>query len=181
MTLPKIQKKHLVFTGLVVLLCITGFANYRINQSAGGQQPVAIKGEDVAAETGAGEGEPAEDVAATTDYFAAYRAERTANRDQEIAYIDSIIADERTDAETLAEAQQQKLDLASAMEKETIIEGLVMAKGFSECVTTIKNGSINVVVENVEPLNAAQATQIMEIVRRETDEAPENIKIMPRN
>lgn len=180
MTLPRIQKKHLVFTGLVLLLCITGFANYKINQGAGGEQPVAIKGEEQAADpaaTGAGE----QAVMGETNYFAEFRAQRVATREEEVAYLDSIIADERTDAETLADAQQRKLDVVANMEKETTVEGLVMAKGFSECIATIKAGSVNIVVENIEPLSGAQASQIMEIVRRETNEAPENIKIMPRN
>ena len=183
MTLPKIQKKHLVFTGLVLLLCVTGFANYRINQNAGNKQPVAIKGEEQQENTEALEAAdtPAEDVAAQANYFVAFREKRAETRAQEVAYLDSIINDTNTDAETLAEAQQQKLALTTNMEKETIIEGLVMAKGFAECAVTVNSGSVNIVVENAEPLSAAQAAQLLEIARTETNEAPENIKIMPRN
>lgn len=175
--LKKFQKKHLVFTGLVLLLCVTGVANYTINQKAGSKQPVALKGEqqeEQKAEEGA-------EVAADANYFVTFRAERQGTREQEVAYLDTIIADAKTDAETLKDAQEQKMAIVAAMEKEVSVEGLVKAKGFSECVATIKAGSVNIVVENTEPLSAAQAAQIMEIVRRETDEAPENIKILPRN
>ena len=71
--------------------------------------------------------------------------------------------------------------LTTAMEKELLVEGLIKAKGFTDCIVTVQNNSVNVVVNNTEALTSAQASQIMEIVRRETGVAAEDIKILPKN
>lgn len=171
----KIEKRHWVFMGLVLLLCVTGLINYAINSAASGDQPVAVVDpEDGSQQTQSGN-------YAGITYFTLFRNDRTESRAKEVAYLDEIIQNEKTDAETLKEAQEQKLEIVKAMETETAVEGLIKAKGFEECVVTIKKGSVNVVVENKEALTSEQAAQILEIVRRETNESAENIKIMPRN
>ncbi len=66
------------------------------------------------------------------------------------------------------------------MEKEVTIEGLLIAKGFTDAVVTLHEGSVNVVVDTAE-LTRQQAAQILDIVMRESGESSENIKIMPKN
>lgn len=168
----KLSKKQWVFAGLVVLLCITGVVNYLFSEAVGGQNSVVVQG---------GTQDEAEETSAGLNFYATFREERTLARNQEIEYLDSIIEDERTDAQTLKTAQEQKLDLVSAIEMETTVEGLIKAEGYADCVVTIRTGSVNVVVESAESLTSAQAAQIFEIVRKETGEPSENIKIMPRN
>ena len=129
----------------------------------------------------AGEENPIQETAASAGFFSNYRVERTATRDKEMGYLNEIITSEKTDEETLKDAQEQKLSLTTAMEKELLVEGLIKAKGFADCVVTVQNGSVNVVVENKEALTSAQAAQIMEIARRETGVEAANIKIFPKN
>lgn len=66
------------------------------------------------------------------------------------------------------------------MEKEVTIEGLLKAIGFKDVAVTLHKGSVNVVVDAVE-LSNADVAKVLDIVRRETKEKPENIKVMPRN
>jgi stage III sporulation protein AH len=161
-------KKQWIFVGLVVLLCVTGLVNYYFSEAIGGQKAVVANESKVTTEV-------------KLSYYATFRADRKLARDQEIAYLDSVIADKKTDAGTIKKAQEQKLALVKAIETEMTVEGLIKAKGYSECVVTIRSGSVNVIVENTDKLTSTQAAQIFEIVRLETGEKSENIKIMPRN
>ena len=106
---------------------------------------------------------------------------RKTNREQQIAWLDSIINDEKSDEDSIKEANEKKLALINTMETEANTEGLIKGqKGFSECIVTIQDETANVVVENTEALTSAQAAQIMDIVREQTGVKSENIKIMPR-
>lgn len=190
----KLEKRHWVFIGLVGLLFTTAFINYTFNTQSGDINQIALKPtptpqleESQSPSTGGTDGsetqEGGDDVTtnASSTYFTNFRAERTANREKEIGYLDAIISDKNSDQDTISDAQDQKLALVAAMEKEVTIEGLVKAKGFKDCVVTIQKGTVNVVVDNDEELTQEQAAQILEIARRESGEDVENIKILPKN
>jgi len=113
------------------------------------------------------------------DYFSAFREDRNAVRNEEIAYLDEVIAVSSTDAETLLDAQQQKLALIENMEKEFTIESLITAKGFENAAVLFHGGNVNVVVE-ANSLNDEQVAQILDIVQRETGESASNIRIIER-
>ena len=40
-----LEKKHWVFMGLVMLLCVTGYVNYRFSENVGGQEPTVVQGQ----------------------------------------------------------------------------------------------------------------------------------------
>lgn len=154
----RINKKTIVIASLVVLLAITGFLNWKFAVDNNDQLNVP------------GDKDP------VTNTFADFRTERERVRTQEITSIDSIINNENTDAQTLADAQKMKLEITDVMEKELLIEGLLKAKGFEDVVVTISSESVNVVVKPTE-LTQQQVAQVLEIVVRETSMTPENIKI----
>lgn len=117
-------------------------------------------------------------VSANADYYEAFRQEREDTRNLELEYLDEIIATSASDSETLEDAQAQKLALVSQMEKEFAIENLVRAKGFADAAVTFHQGAVNVVVD-CDELTSEQAAQILEIVKSETGESAENIKVIP--
>lgn len=117
----------------------------------------------------------AQDASAQTGFFDLYREERDNVRTQELAYLDSIVA-QATDETTLADAQKQKLELVNNMEMEVTIENLVRAKGFDEVIVSLHAGSVNVIVGEAE-LTDEQVAQILDIVLRETGEKAENVKV----
>ena len=87
-----------------------------------------------------------------------------------------MIVEQGADAETLADAQQQKLNIVNFMEKELTVESLLKAKGFNDAAVTLHAGSVNVIL-STESLTDEQVAQILDIVMRETGEGAENIKV----
>jgi len=63
------------------------------------------------------------------------------------------------------------------MEAELKIEGLLAASGFTDAIITVQQGSVNVVIKAKE-ISKEQAAKILEIVRKETNEPAQNIKVI---
>lgn len=167
-------KKYAVLLVVALLLAGAIYVNVRLNSGAeaGGMEQAAL---------GDGEGgEPALQTEAGTDYFESFRTERDAVRTAEIEYLDEVIAVSYNDAETLADAQEQKLALVENMEAEFTIESLLKAKGFADAAVTFHKGSVNVVVD-CEELTQEKVAQVLDIVKRETGESADNIKIITQN
>ncbi|MGI6161358.1 MAG: SpoIIIAH-like family protein [Christensenellales bacterium] len=172
------KKRVAVFAGLIVLLVLAGYLNFKFNnpddmdRSAGVGKSSQVSSDnlnddDAAEQTGAG-------------FFSDFRKDRESVRLKEIEYIEGIISNDSSGDETVKEAQSQMLTITSAMDQEVRIEGLIKAKGFNDVVVTIGKGSINVVLDAAE-ITTQQAAQILDIVISETGESSENIKILPRN
>lgn len=83
-------------------------------------------------------------------------------------------------------AEEQKQSAAASMtamadlaEREAAAELLLEAKGYTDSVVSITDGTVDVVV-NLAELDEAQCAQIEDIVKRKTDVSGENIIITPR-
>ncbi len=166
-------RKYAVLLVAGALLVGAVVLNIRLNRQA---DPVAEDAE-AAWDMEQAAADEAEMEQAETDYFGAFRAERDAVRATEIEYLDEVIAVSYSDAETLADAQAQKLALVENMEAEFTIENLLRAKGFSDAAVTFHKGSVNVVVDCPQ-LSSEQVAQILDVVTRETGESADNIKIL---
>lgn len=165
-------KRNAMLICLGLLLVLAVLASVKLNKEE------ALKREaQNASQTADVSIEPALEAAAQTDYFEAFRTERESVRDMEIGYLDEIIATSANDSETLSDAQQQKLALVENMEKEFVIENLIRAKGFKDAAVTFRSGAVNVVV-SAEVLSDSEVAQILDIVRRETGEKADDIKIL---
>ena len=164
------RKKWYLLAGFAVLLAGMVFLNYKLNDDADARlaasaQPAGTP-PAVSAQADAG-----------TDYFDMFRKERDEVREIEIGYLDEIIAASASDSETLEEAQQQKLALVDNMEKELVIETMLIAKGFKDAAVTFGAGGVNVVVD-AEELAAEQAAKILDIIINETGYTAEQVKIV---
>ncbi len=175
------KKQKYVLIGALALL-LAGVVYWNCTLNAGREADAGDRvqhGEKLQIESMNGEGGgtlPAS--TAGEDYFEAFRTERESVRELEIGYLDEIIATSASDAETLADAQAQKLALVNNMEAEFTIESLIRAKGFADAAVTFHGGSVNVIVD-CETLSEEQAAQILDIVRSETGEPAENVKVIP--
>ena len=166
--------RYLLLAGLIVVLVAVGVVNYLISSKTSGNktasQPTpttegSLQADDLSVMAGA-------------DDFTAYKAERASRRETEVAYLDSIIDNASTDAETLKDAQEQKMAIVTAMEAETNIEGLLVAScGFDSVIVTVQEGSVNVVID-ADSITSEEAAKVLEIVQQETDEPAQNIKIL---
>ncbi len=141
---------------MIVLLGVTGYLNVALNNSV--------------TETNT--------TVTTASYFASYRNDRESTRDQEILYYDAIIDSNTSTEADIALAQEAKLELISTMEKELAVEGLVKAQGFSDCVISIADSKVNVVVQATS-LNESEVAQISTIVKEQLGTELKNIVIIP--
>jgi len=173
------MKKYLM-TGIVFLM-LAGAIAINAKNSAVVLQPYgeAETTAKEAPETGEEKAEVNETELSEGDYFSDFRQDRDAVRNEELGYLDEVIAVSATDAETLLDAQNRKLSLIENMEKEFTIEALITAKGFPEAAVLFHGGSVNVVVD-AESLSETQVAQILDIVQRETGESASSIRIIER-
>ncbi len=188
-----IRRKNIVIGLLVVLLVITGYLNFVYNQNNipavhSGEPKQDEEKEDEALVTVSDIVKPGDvvdgasrDAVATsaTSFFIDYRFERERTRSKEVAYITTIVDHPKSDAETIKEAQQQLLEITGNMEKEMAIETLIKSKGFSDVVAIIHQSNVSVIVDKPE-LEPEEVAQILEIVRAQSGERAENIRIIPK-
>jgi len=168
--------RYLLLAGLVVVLIGVGYLNYALG-TAPKDDTTAQAGDVNDSEI---EGAMSADdlaVMSSDNYFEDYKANRQSVRDKEVSYLDSIISDKNSDAEMLKDAQDQKIEIVQQMENELTIEGLLMAGGFDDAIVTVQSGSVNVVIKAKE-ITKEEAAKILEIVRQETGESAQNIKVM---
>lgn len=167
----KNAKSYILIGVLVIVLGVAAYLNF----SMGTKSLEASKDlESAESQINGGTELP---VIANGDYAVNYKEQREIKRQEEVAYLDSIIDNELTDKETLADAQSQKVEIVRSMEKELTVEGLLGAKGFENSIVTVHTGSVNVVIRSKE-IDEAQAAQILDIVQKETGESAKNIKII---
>ena len=153
------KKKIFILSIMTVLLIATGYLNLTLNSSV-----VSTSGE----------------VTKNESFFATYKADRTNTRDQELLYLDAIIASETSTEEAKTLAQDKKVSLIQSMEQELVIEGLIKAKGFEDVIVTNSSSNINVIVKSPE-LKANEVAQIVSVITNQTGKGIDNIKIIPIN
>ncbi len=153
----KNRTKIIIITVMVLLLGVTGYLNVMLNNSVSKD-----KGQTTT----------------TASYFSTYRSTRESTRDQEMLYYDAIISNETSSEEAVKNAEQSKLSLIKQMEKELVIEGLIKAKGFSDCIISISDANVNAVVKAKE-LNKSETAKIVAVIQSQLGTGIENIKIMP--
>ena len=153
----KKKTKIIIITAMVLLLGVTGYLNVMLNNSVS---------------------ETTLETTQTASYFQTYRSTRESTRDQELLYYDAIISNETSSADAIANAEALKLDLIGQMEKELVVEGLIKAKGFEDCIVSILDGNVNAVVKAKE-LTSSEVAQILAVIQSQLSTSFENIKIIP--
>ncbi len=143
-----------------------------------------ILGENYASDSreAAAEGSEAEDAgqeAVLADFFDATRLSRKQARDEAVSILEATEASATASAEARANASDEIAALAANTVIESRIEGLVLAKGFRDCVAYINNNGCNVVVAPTgAELNTEDVAKIKDIVVSETGMDATMIKIV---
>lgn len=150
-------KKVLVLSSFCVLLLVTGGVNILVNNLAT---------DKVSAQ-----------VSANATFFSNYRDDRQETRNQEILYLDAIIASDATSAEAKKAAEAERLTLVKNMEVALKLENLILAKGFEDVVVSTSTSNISVMVET-NGLTASEVAQIVDVVTSNSDYVIDNIKII---
>ncbi len=155
----KKKTKIFILVGMVLLLGVTGYLNIALNNRVTNTSGNTIT---------------------TANYFATYREDRQSTRDQELLYYDAIISSESSSKEAISNAETKKLALVAQMESELVIEGLIKAKGFEDCIVTNIDPNVKIVVKCAEAsLTANEVAQIVSIVKEQTKVDIDNIQITP--
>ena len=169
----KIRNKNVVLVSVLLLVVLAaGYLNFAM---ANNKNKTSEANAQVAQKENAEESQ-----VASADYFDQYRQDREEARDKEIGYIDAIVVSAEVDSATTKEAQEQKLSIVTCMEQEQQCEGVIKTKLNLDTVVTVKDGSVNVVVKKTE-LSDNEVTQIVDIVKTQTGQDAQNIKIMPQS
>jgi stage III sporulation protein AH len=187
-----IGKKHIILACLTLILGIAIYINYVFANpaddivaeptDAGIVASDAVDADvDNAGQTGSvNYGDStfvmADGTADATDYFSQVRTARMVSRDSAAEQLAAIIGGgDITDDET-ATYTMAAVNLSSLGEKETMIESLIIAQGFEDCVVYLSDDTANIVVKSAGLL-PAEAAQIKDILLAEVTVPAENIRI----
>lgn len=155
----KKKTKIIILVAMVALLGVTGYLNVALNNGT--------------KTTGA-------NVITSANYFTTYREDRQATRDQELLYYDAIISNPSSSDSAVKDAETKKMAIVTQMESELIMEGLIKAKGFEDCIVTNVNPNVKIVVKCADAtLTSSEVAQIVSIVKDQTKVGIDNIQITP--
>ncbi len=158
-TLSK-KKKIIILSAMVALLLVTGYVNVALNSSlSSGAQPTSS-------------------TTTSANFYTNYRNEREATRTQEIQFYDSIIASATSSNEAKLEAEANKLELITQMEKELVTEGIIRGKGFEDAIVTTSASNVNVFVKSAE-LTSVEVAQITTVVTEQLNVDIDRVIIIP--
>lgn len=110
------------------------------------------------------------------NYFIEARLNTNIERERIISLLNEIINNEYTTEETRKKANEEKMKLIDAINKEKIIENLIKSKGFDDALALITDHSVSIIVES-EKISDSEMAKILDIVVRETQASPDKIKI----
>ena len=115
-----------------------------------------------------------------TGFFATSRADRQATRNYEIAELNNILAMEGDEyAEARQKALQQKENIIAAMELEMLLETLLKAQGYDDCLVTVNAATDNVsVIVDRDELTRQDTVRIYNIIATEANVSHEFVKIL---
>ncbi len=178
--MKKIRKRGAVYGVIALLLCVAVYLNWSYVSApkdllAGGNAGLSSDGgEEAAAAEGEGEaagasGDAEGGEAAPDDYFASSRLTREQARDEAVSTLKELSESSDADQTAKDEAAAQISTLAEQSVKEANAESLIRAKGYTDAVVMIGDGSVNVVVAPPDGgLQASDVTVIKDVVVSET-------------
>lgn len=109
-----------------------------------------------------------------------FRTVREQLRAMQKAQLNEIAHDASADAELVAMAQRQLLELYQREEQETTIQGILEMQGWEDPIVTVHSGSVNVLLQ-AEIITRQESSAILDLVCRETGVLGGNVKIIPIN
>lgn len=181
----KLGKKNLLIIGsfaVIAVALIIGIAVYNRAEDKGFDYTQGTGMQDVNSETGKqteNKNDKNDKNESVDTYFSSVELDRKRTRDEALEVLQSVVDNASASEAAKSEAIAEIAAIAKTMDTEANIETLIEAKGFEECVAVINNDSANIVVKS-DGLQAAQISQINEIVYEQAGILPVNIKIIQR-
>ena len=179
------KKNQIIITVLAIMIAVAGYINYSgnlrdiIDTSAGNDPTVAeISSNDVDPDSNSLE-EPGTAVltsANTSGIISAAKLNREQVRAKNKETLLEIVNNANIAADVKKNAVNQITVLADESEKEMAAELLLEAKGFTDSVVSIVDGTVDVVIGKAE-LSDTDRVQIEDIVKRKTNITADKITI----
>jgi stage III sporulation protein AH len=188
-----IGKKHIILACLTLILGVAIYINYVLasggaedivdtsaTDPANGAVAVSMSTDDKSAgnygDTEFVNADLAADADSGTDYFSQVRLTKMTSRDDAAEQLSAILGGGDLSSEEIATYTGAAVDLSSLAETESMIENLIKAQGFDDCVVYLTDDTANIVVKTAGLL-PAQAAQIKDILLGEVTVPNENIRI----
>jgi stage III sporulation protein AH len=163
--------------GIVAIALIVGIAVFNKSEDKGFDYSQGAGMQDVNSESDKNN-EKESDKSVDT-YFSSVELDRKRTRDEALEVLQGVVDNTASSEDAKSKALAEITTIAKVMEAEANIETLIEAKGFAECVAVIKDDSASIVVKS-DGLQAAQISQINEIVYEQSGISPVNVKIIQR-
>ena len=141
---------------MVVLLVVTGYLNVKLNSQESSLETTTT----------------------SANFFVTCRADKIASRNYQLELYDAIIKTS-TDKNEVEDAKKQRAKIASRVESELVLEGLIAASGYEDVIVTATDDSTNVFVKTNAGLNSDEVASILSILTTETGVLASSVKIIP--
>lgn len=184
-----IKKNQVIITVLAVMIAVAGYINYsgNLQELINSKNTKEVSGNTITdlasndADGGADQlVEPGTAVLTSSKVTTSMITQAKMNREQVRAMnkesLLEIVNNENLGDTAKADALQKINNIADAAEKEMAAELLLEAKGFTDSVVSIVDGSVDVVVNRVS-ISDTEKTQIEDIVKRKTNISADKITI----
>ena len=158
-TLTK-KKKIVIISVMIALLLLTGYVNVALNSGITNKMVTQTSS------------------SSSANFYTTYRNEREATRTQEIQFYDSIIASASSTNEAKKEAEENKLQLISQMERELVTEGIIRGKGFEDAIVSSSSANVNIFIKSNE-LTSEEVAQITKVATEQMNVEIDKIIIIP--
>ncbi len=149
------KKKIFILAGMVALLVVTGCLNLFLSGNKNENVPTANYN--------------------SSSFLTSYRTTKLETRQTMLNYYYSIV-ESSSDNEQITETNALISNLAGRMEQETVLEGMIMASGFEDCVVTSADDSYTVMVKS-DNLTSDNVATILSILVKQTGVSATNVKI----
>ena len=157
------KKKIIVLSVMIGLLILTGYINVALNNSLSKKATPIVS---------------TQTSATAQSFYTTYKTERESTRQQELQFYEAIIASSTSSDDAKDEAEKNKLDLINQMEKELVVEGIIVGKGFDDAIVTQSSANVNVFIKSPE-LNSSEVAIITDVVREQLGVEIDKIIIIP--
>lgn len=173
----RLGKKHIILACLTLLLGIAVFANYELSKS-GLPSTDVMDNVDMSDMYGGLQYVNGTEIKgySSDDYFAQARLNKLTSRDEAVETLKMVLGGGDITGEEIDTYTQDAVALSTLIESETIVEDLIKASGFEDCVVYLDGDNASIVVKS-EGLTPSQAAQIKDILLSEVDILNENIRI----
>lgn len=194
----ELKKRQIIVVSLVLMIIAAGYLNYSYRKNTeGGLFPLAKHDSKIGnpvyvenniqneLDTVAVNGKKAADTGDQSDvkkgdYFSETRFERQRAREAEVDRLDDIIGSVNVSKEERELVSKNINRIITNSDKEMVLEKLIIAKGFEDCIVFISDDMVDVVVKTTS-LTEKNVAQIVDIVCRQTKVPASNIRITERN